>query len=535
MRVAEAKQKVKDLILVHVETIGVSGHDEAQDGGHDGSAQREAKRSEQKACLRRYREANIDIMRVIHDELPKATVEKASIDEVYIDVTELVDEDLQRSGDMGRDPHELQLHPQPEAHVFSWSSVVFGDVRLTTGDPHALRLAVGAKIASRVRGAIKTRCGFTSSAGIATNKLLAKVASALNKPNQQTLIHPSTVPRLMRQLPLRKLGGMGGKLGSEIESLVLATSGNLVVDKLVVSDIFRVPEQVIMARLGAERGGWALQLARGEDESIVLEKERTKSMLAAKSFEPLNAKADIDAIKRWLDILSSELEGRMRTDLVAYRRRAKTLVLTFRSKSKAREQSKRCEMPRFPNKEPCRRVLSSAAMDLFRGAAAEENGLVCSRLALTAQDFVELPNEKTSIKRYFGGTAVKKEGYGGRSEEGTVVVAQEKNSPDKTGDIHENDHETGHENGREHGGDEECAGTHSHDVANNAPAAADDFADIDPAVIRQQAELLKEASMLHRMDMLAGGKQATDAAVNVKRPQKKRKTTGLTNPASKMT
>ena len=32
--------------------------------------------------------------------------------------------------------------------------------------------------------------GFTSSAGIAANKLLAKVSSALNKPNQQTLVPP---------------------------------------------------------------------------------------------------------------------------------------------------------------------------------------------------------------------------------------------------------------------------------------------------------------------------------------------------------
>ena len=357
--------------------------------------------------------ASVEIMHVIHDELPsKATIEKASIDEVYIDVSELVDNELEASKSM--DAGGI-------AHVFSWNSVVFGDVQLTTGDVHALRLAVGAKIASRVRGAIKTRCKFSSSAGIATNKLLAKVGSALNKPNQQTMIHPSTVPRLMECLPLRKLGGLGGKLGSELEALILTatltstTTAAAAAEALTVGDILRVPVDAIMARLGPERGSWVLQLARGLDDSPVVEKEQAKSMLAAKSFEPLDAKSDIEAIKRWLEILSSELEGRMKADLRNARRRARTLVLTFRSYSKAREQSRRCEMPRFPKNEPCRRVLSAAAMNLFRQAVAaeRESGMKCTRLALTAQDFVDLPNEKASITRFFakdGGEAGGREG-----------------------------------------------------------------------------------------------------------------------------
>ena len=404
-------------------------------------------------------------MHVIHDELPsKATIEKASIDEVYIDVSELVDDELEAS---------KSIDSGGIAHVFSWNSVVFGDVQLTTGDVHALRLAVGAKIASRVRGAIKTRCKFSSSAGIATNKLLAKVGSALNKPNQQTMIHPSTVPRLMQSLPLRKLGGLGGKLGSELEALILTATATAATaataEALTVGDILRVPVDAIMARLGPERGSWVLQLARGLDNSPVVEKERTKSMLAAKSFEPLDAKSDIEAIKRWLEILSSELEGRMKADLRDARRRARTLVLTFRSHSKAREQSRRCEMPRFPKNEPCRRVLSAAAMNLFRQAVAaeRESGMKCTRLALTAQDFVDLPNEKASITRFFEG---KREGEGGERE-----------------------------------------GQGEGEVGGIAAVSNDEFADIDPEIIRQQARLLKEASMLHR---LAGGR--TDPKIKPK-------------------
>ena len=42
--------------------------------------------------------------------------------------------------------------------------------------------------------------GFTSSAGIAANKLLAKISSALNKPNQQTIVPPRYLPCLRTPL-----------------------------------------------------------------------------------------------------------------------------------------------------------------------------------------------------------------------------------------------------------------------------------------------------------------------------------------------
>ena len=43
--------------------------------------------------------------------------------------------------------------------------------------------------------------GFTSSAGVSTNKLLSKVGSAMNKPNQQTVIPPRSVSLVMQVGP----------------------------------------------------------------------------------------------------------------------------------------------------------------------------------------------------------------------------------------------------------------------------------------------------------------------------------------------
>ena len=52
-------------------------------------------RKTQKACLERYRVASAEIIAVFHDVVPEAIVEKASIDEAYLDITSIVDAHLQ--------------------------------------------------------------------------------------------------------------------------------------------------------------------------------------------------------------------------------------------------------------------------------------------------------------------------------------------------------------------------------------------------------------------------------------------------------
>merc|ERR1711920_494603 len=74
-------------------------------------------------------------------------------------------------------------------------------------------LAAGAAIVARARTAVKERLGFTCSAGIAANKMLAKLCGGLHKPNQQTVLPPCAVTALLDPLPVDRLRGFGGKLG----------------------------------------------------------------------------------------------------------------------------------------------------------------------------------------------------------------------------------------------------------------------------------------------------------------------------------
>lgn len=70
------------------------------------------------------------------------------------------------------------------------------------------RLALGSHIAAELREAIHSKLGLTGCAGIATNKLLAKLVSGIFKPNQQTSLLPENVSDIMGCLSsLRKVPG----------------------------------------------------------------------------------------------------------------------------------------------------------------------------------------------------------------------------------------------------------------------------------------------------------------------------------------
>lgn len=79
-----------------------------------------------------------------------------------------------------------------------------------------IRLLIGASIASEIRAAVKDNTTYECSAGIAHNKILAKLACGINKPNKQTLLPLAEIPKLFETLPVGKIKGLGAKFGEEV-------------------------------------------------------------------------------------------------------------------------------------------------------------------------------------------------------------------------------------------------------------------------------------------------------------------------------
>ena len=82
-------------------------------------------------------------------------------------------------------------------------------------------------LAEEIRGAIFRKTKLTSSSGIGPNKLIAKIASEINKPNGQFEVKPEQVPEFMKDLPVRKIWGIGEKSERKLEELGVKTCGEL--------------------------------------------------------------------------------------------------------------------------------------------------------------------------------------------------------------------------------------------------------------------------------------------------------------------
>lgn len=76
---------------------------------------------------------------------------------------------------------------------------------------------------------IKYIVGYQCSAGIAHNKILAKLACGLHKPNKQTILPQDGVPHLYKSLPIGKIKNLGGKFGNTLaEALQITYMGELI-------------------------------------------------------------------------------------------------------------------------------------------------------------------------------------------------------------------------------------------------------------------------------------------------------------------
>jgi len=127
---------------------------------------------------RKYQRISSRIVEIFCDYTPE--VEVFSIDEAWLDVT-----------------HSLSLFGSPE------------------------------RIAYLIKARIKHQFGITCSIGIAPNKLLAKLASDMQKPDGLTVIRPEDVSRILERIPVGELCGIGKKTAYQLKVMNITTCGEL--------------------------------------------------------------------------------------------------------------------------------------------------------------------------------------------------------------------------------------------------------------------------------------------------------------------
>ena len=179
------------------------------------------------------------------------------------------------------------------------------------------------KIAAEIRQQIFEKTRLTASAGVAPNKMIAKIASDLNKPNGLSVILPHQIPEFLEALSIRKIPGVGPATEKKLSR----------VGVFKCSDV-KKKESLLLERFG-KFGPWILERAQGIDEREISKGRVRKSIGLERTFpKDLQSPEEVEAI---IKQLAPKLEERLK------KKNAKAGGLTLKIKFSDFEQITRAQ------------------------------------------------------------------------------------------------------------------------------------------------------------------------------------------------
>src|SRR5262245_15945981 len=197
-----------------------------------------------------YQAASREIMRILRRFTP--LVQPISIDEAFLDVT-----------------GSLRL---------------FGD---------------GESIARRIKAAIRAEQELTASVGVASTKLVAKIASDLRKPDGLVVVEPGTEAGFLAPLPISRLWGVGASTAAALRDFSVATIGDL-----------QVLDRAALVRRFGKHGAALVDRAHGLDPDPVDDPDAAKSVSHEMTFD--EDTSDPEVLERTLLAMSEGVSGRLR-------------------------------------------------------------------------------------------------------------------------------------------------------------------------------------------------------------------------------
>ena len=168
----------------------------------------------------------------------------------------------------------------------------------------------------QMRDEVHERCKVTISAGIASNTKLAKICSNMNKPNGQFRLQPdrASIISFMRDLPTRKVNGVGRVLERELDAIGVKTCGDIYGQRQYLSKLFG--EKAFEFLMG-------VYLGLGRTEVRPAEEHERKSVGTESSFHDMKNPKELREKLRWL---AEELEK----DCERTQFKGRTLVLKIK-------------------------------------------------------------------------------------------------------------------------------------------------------------------------------------------------------------
>ncbi|KAK9465581.1 hypothetical protein V1512DRAFT_47545 [Lipomyces arxii] len=385
--ITEAKKKCPDLVLAHVATWKEGDTQWAYHSDPDIRAH--------KVSLDPYRRQSKLIFDIFYSLCEK--VEYGGLDEAFFDLSKLVHgrickvfPDIATLAETKQEMDRLEdFLPFPDMAA---KDLRFEGELLPLGEDESLDeedqdwdqvvFLFASRIIKEIRTTVWEKMKYTCSAGIAPNRVLAKLCSGYKKPNNQTVLRPCAVSRFMATVKFSKLRGLGGKLGEDItKAFDVPESGS-------IPFLLQIQLPDLVAALGEETANWLYHVIRGEDHSDVKPRPAIKSMLSAKNFRP-NIKTK-DQAEKWLQIFVMDIMGRILevrdSDRDGKIRMPTTMTLHHRQSGEG-ARSRQCPIPTCPPSS-LEETLFNTAKSLLRQLEKEGPGAYpCYQLSLGVTGF----------------------------------------------------------------------------------------------------------------------------------------------------
>jgi DNA polymerase-4 len=226
----------------------------------------------------------------------------------------------------------------------------------------------GESIGRQIRAAILDEVRLTASVGVATTKLVAKVASDLRKPDALLVVPPGQEAVFLAPLPITRLWGVGARTAEALREFGVTTIG----------DLAELDRAVLERRFGKHGGALTLR-ARGLDPDPVSDRAPAKSIGHEHTFDVDTS--DRDVIERTLLAMAEGVAGRLRASGV----KAATVTVkirdsTFRTITRQRTLSEPTDLT-----EPIWRAALELARPEVRAIRVRLLGVTASNLGERVQ------------------------------------------------------------------------------------------------------------------------------------------------------
>ena len=237
-------------------------------------------------------------------------VEKSSIDDYFVDITNLVLNNLLHnktnynnnnnnsnisyyqycsSNNNNNNNHDVLKHhtisnltkKNTWIYLFDDDKAAFNRIqneRIFSSLP--IHLQCAAEIASKLRKYVEETVGVTLSGGISKNKLISRLISKIkHQTNVQTIIENNNVEYLLKCTKIKSVHGLKAQFGNR-----LINDFNVE----FLSDLRKIKYNTLEQRYGKNKANLIYEYSRGQDSSNVVNRPPIKSLLSEQSFAPID-------------------------------------------------------------------------------------------------------------------------------------------------------------------------------------------------------------------------------------------------------